>query len=212
MQTPRFLLPGVIALLVVTTIALGMAMYFQRQRTETRLNDLRQLMLDRRNAPVPTAPSEPQPPSEQVSQIGGRIGAEVTLESDGTIRSNGFTAALPAAWRLESLETGWLNAFDPAGTNVASLRCPVPEAGYQAWDFTQTDRAYVRDGITHYATKWIGAPNEGADGLGWLAIVMGGSPEPGIWGTYGCQVMMQLSAPPTKAELDTVDAIFESVR
>lgn len=209
MQTPRFLVPSAIALLLVTVLALGTAMYFQAQRTERRLHDLRQQVLEeRRSSPTTTVPdvaAEPTP-------IGNPLAADVSLAADGTIQAKDFTASLPAGWRAELLETGWVNVFDLLDENVANVRCPVPETGYEAWDFTQTDRAYVRDGVTRYATKWIGAPNEHADGLGWLAVIMGGSPEPGIWGTYGCQIMVHVSAPPTKNELDTINTVFESIR
>ncbi len=210
MQTPRLFLIGTITALFVVFVALGVTFNLQRQRAEERIALLRQI--EQRQTRTPSVTSTEPAPLDPPVEIGGPITEPVTHQADGTIVSKAFTATLPKDWRSEAPSVGLLDLFDASGAAVANVRCPVPDAGYEAWDFTQTDRSYVRDGLTRYATKWIGAPNEHADDLGWLAIIMGGSPEPGLWGTHGCQLMVRVSAPPTKAELDTIDAIYESVR
>ena len=110
-----------------------------------------------------------------------------------------------AKWKIVDAETK---------AERAEVSCPTPETGFEAWDFTKSTRSYTRESVTLHAGKWIGRPAAGSEDLGWLILVMGGSPDPVVWGGQqgACLMMFNVSNPPTQDELGRIDTIYEMIR
>lgn len=141
-----------------------------------------------------------------------RLGGGNGSDHEPTIVYNNFSAWLPLDWESRSVGTGRWEVANDQKKDVASISCPSPETGYEAWDFTKSTREYTRDAKELYAGKWIGKPMIGSEDLGWLAMVWGGSSDQFVWGGTGCQIIIEVSSPPTADELDRIETIYQMIR
>ncbi|MCI0478943.1 hypothetical protein L0Y59_00145 [Candidatus Uhrbacteria bacterium] len=121
-----------------------------------------------------------------------------------------FAFSYPAAWTAGTTEDG-TTVLSEGDARKATVTCPTPTTGYEAWRFDRTDRTYLRDGKTFDASLWMGEPNEEFDTEEWMVLIFGRG-ESGAFGDIGCHIKLETSHPPTQAERDIAKRIFDSVR
>lgn len=231
----------VIALIAVCIVIVGITVYGQGEHLTTQGTKIDRLLelantpqkqvitldQDKNVYPVPTptnnavAPAQDRvsPPTSPVATTPSMNPQNgVTTNNDGgndggaSIIHGDFAAWLPLDWESRTTGSGTWNVTNDKNHSVATISCPSPEVGYQAWDFTQSNRQYIHNGKTLFAGKWIGKPKRGSEDLGWLAMVWGGSPDRTVWGGSGCQIMFKVSSPPTPNELDRIETIYQMIR
>lgn len=76
-------------------------------------------------------------------------------ESEPTLEVNGYSLVLPSGWDATRLSGNsynlTLNSID-----VGFIRCPMPETGFEAWNFEKQSRLFEVDGIIYGADLWSG--------------------------------------------------------
>lgn len=89
--------------------------------------------------------------------------SENTLPSRFTF--NGYTIDLPTGWYVADEKHGSNEGraiYDINKQKVADWDCPIPETGWEAWDFEQRDRQYTKKNDPYGADIWLGTPSESA--------------------------------------------------
>lgn len=196
---------ALIALLAICLIIVGITVYAQNKQLASQGAKIDRLVDMTAAQPVPTIPTNQQTALATTTD-------DIGSDTKATLVYGDFAAWLPLDWAVRATGTNRWEITNDQNQAVAVASCPSPETGYEAWDFTTVNRAYTRNGKTFYAGKWIGKPLRGSENLGWLALVWGGSPDKITWGGSGCQIMFEVSSPPTRDELDRIETIYQMIR
>ena len=129
---------------------------------------------------------------------------------------NEFIVDFPADWtlitrdKIENIVESY-DIMDASGNKVASLRCPIREAGYEGWDFKNQSRKFQKNGIVYGADLWIGTPWAGAEDNGPLHILLFHRNDFGHWAEdegHSCEII-SFKAGITANMMET---IYKSVR
>ncbi len=65
----------------------------------------------------------------------------------------------PATWMIKDARpSNLLAVFYEEDELVAELTCPIPETGFEAWNFEQFERNFEKDGRTYGTELWAGRP------------------------------------------------------
>ncbi|MEI7512274.1 MAG: hypothetical protein WCK01_02325 [Candidatus Uhrbacteria bacterium] len=209
-----------IGLLAVGLILVGTGVYLVSQQVKsvaTSVNGIQrgvaQLQVVK---PVTTEPTVAAPVVDLNLPTGDN-------DAGPAISFGNFAAWIPLDWEaipdtsfqpVNSPGAKWKIVDAKTRTERVEVSCPTPEAGFEAWDFTKSTRSYDRRGVSLHASKWIGRPIAGSEDLGWLIVIMGGSPDPVVWGGQqnACMMTFNVSNPPTQDELGRIDTIYEMIR
>ncbi len=207
---------AIIAFLAVCLVLIGITVYAQNKQLvsqgvkidhliDTVTGQPEQMIpTNQQSAPVTQTPSTTSEFATTTDDVGSDAGA--------TIVYGDFAAWLPLDWEARATAANRWEITNDRNQTVAVASCPSPETGYEAWDFTTVNRSYTHNGKTLYAGKWIGKPSLGSENLGWLALVWGGSPDKITWGGSGCQIMFDVSSPPTRDQLGRIETIYQMIR
>lgn len=96
---------------------------------------------------------------------GGRMMAPSAVTR--TIAHGLYEFDIPASWEQRSSD-GRIDFYEN-GKKIAALSCPMPETGYEAWDFEQTTRHFEKDGKEIGIQLLLGTPT--IDGDSELALL-----------------------------------------
>jgi len=69
-----------------------------------------------------------------------------------------YTFKIPVSWAGETVEGHYLFKDQRTGERIASLTCPIPEVGYEAWQFEDFQRSIKAKDKTYSLTLKIGEP------------------------------------------------------
>ncbi len=83
----------------------------------------------------------------------------------GSWSENGYFFRVPKNWNNARDNKGRTIFVDGRGVVRAMLTCPIPQAGYEAWDFQESHRMFSEHGQQYGATLWLGHPRDPIDGL-----------------------------------------------
>lgn len=78
-----------------------------------------------------------------------------------TFMYHGYTFKYPSIWKPQyqsNQYSKWVNFTDKNGKEIATLTCPIMEAGFEAWDFTAQERLYKKNGKVYGVDLWLGMP------------------------------------------------------
>lgn len=78
---------------------------------------------------------------------------------------NEYRVFMPEHWVIFSQDDQIGELLDNDET-VITYRCPIPEVGFEAWDFTELNRSFSVDDQPYGANLWIGEPKPGSEDLG----------------------------------------------
>lgn len=76
-----------------------------------------------------------------------------------------YTVSLPSSWELKETEAviGSRYSFIENGKEVGYVVCPIPETGFEAWDFTESNRVINVKWQDYGFSWWNGVPKPGTD-------------------------------------------------
>ena len=78
---------------------------------------------------------------------------------------NEYRIFMPQHWGIFSQADQFGELLDNGETAV-TYRCPIPEVGFEAWDFTELNRSFSVNSQAYGANLWIGEPKPGSEDLG----------------------------------------------
>jgi|CXWL01.1.fsa_nt_gi hypothetical protein len=124
-------------------------------------------MIYRLKAQVTTKPSRTY---EDFLEVSKPASSATSIEWKGW-SENGYFFQIPDDWDNARDSNGRTIFVDGYGITRATLSCPIPIAGFEAWDFQQSRRTLSDRGLQYGATLWLGKVRDPADRLGDLNIL-----------------------------------------
>lgn len=123
----------------------------------------------------------------------------------------------PNTWSLQQENSSAWSILD--GTKrIGTLTCPIPEIGFQAWDFSQgvQRRMFKKEGQEMRAELWLAPPRTPSTGLDWIARLTASEKDPrdpaSMDLTKGCMIRFQVSNPPTEAERSILQEVYQGIQ
>lgn len=122
-----------------------------------------------------------------------------------------FQFSYPAEWELKSdSENG--QYFTKNNQTVATLLCPVPAIGFEAWAMDAKQiKQYTHGGHSYRKEYWLMKPIAGSEDLGWMIMVFGALGLQG-GGDSSCMMTLAISNPPTAAERVLAEELYKSIK
>ncbi len=157
---------------------------------------------------------------------------DVLVVSDQTkkFRWNEVSFQYPGNWTAGTEQQAYQGMkFTSTGKETVSITCPIPEIGFEGWDFGNplmelkqnipgTNNQYQKMlSIAQPILSWgpDGKPvldTKNKDGNGWMALMMIRQYEtPNVPGIHGCMIKAVYNHAPTAAEKQSLQTMYNSV-
>lgn len=157
---------------------------------------------------------------------------DVLVVSDQTkkFRWNEVSFQYPGNWTPGAEQQAYQGLkFTSTGKETVSITCPIPEIGFEGWDFGNplmelkqnipgTNNQYQKIlSIAQPILEWgaNGKPvldTKNKDGNGWMALMMVRKyEEPTVPGIHGCMIKAVYNRAPTAAEKQSLQTMYNSV-
>lgn len=180
------------------------------------------------SSPSPTSPSVAVLPSTQ--PIANSNDVLTVTDQAKKLRWNEVNFQYPGNWTVgseQNIAQGM--KFTSTGKEIVTITCPVPEIGFEGWDFEHplmelhqnipgTNNQYQKSlAIAQPVLEWgkDGKPVldiRNKDGNGWMALMMVRQYEaPNVPGTHGCMIKAIYNHAPTAAEKQSLQTMYNSV-
>ena len=133
---------------------------------------------------------------------------EATQESTSPnfleVEVNDYSISFPETWKSEKISDQHFSLSVDART-VAFLTCPMPEQGFEAWNFDKQTRSFEANGIIYGVDLWIGtAKTSNVEDLSLIFMHRGSFDEWYEDGNYQYSCYMQFDG-------DIADIVLKSI-